>query len=120
VRARPRPPAARQRARASSGDEVFQRAFARVCSRAPQSVPRPEAQSQRRDRSSSGDLGFSAVDVPCTCPYCGEMIDLFVDGSGGRVQRYVEDCSVCCRPIEVCAFTDEDGEPAVTVQRSDQ
>jgi hypothetical protein len=34
------------------------------------------------------------------CPYCGEVIELQVDGSAGE-QDYVEDCSVCCRPIEV-------------------
>ena len=34
------------------------------------------------------------------CPYCGELIDLEVDSSEGG-QSYIEDCSVCCRPIEV-------------------
>jgi len=34
------------------------------------------------------------------CPYCGESIDLFIDPSI-EVQQYVEDCSVCCRPILV-------------------
>ena len=35
------------------------------------------------------------------CPYCGERNEIFVDPSGGRVQSYVEDCQVCCRPWEV-------------------
>lgn len=34
------------------------------------------------------------------CPYCGETIELVIDSSVEH-QRYVEDCSVCCRPIEV-------------------
>ena len=34
------------------------------------------------------------------CPYCGESIELQVDVPAGE-QAYVEDCSVCCRPIEV-------------------
>ena len=34
------------------------------------------------------------------CPYCGEPIEMQVDRSAGS-QAYVEDCSVCCRPIEV-------------------
>jgi len=34
------------------------------------------------------------------CPYCGEWINLQIDASGGE-QACVEDCSVCCRPIEV-------------------
>jgi hypothetical protein len=34
------------------------------------------------------------------CPYCGEWIELAVDASAGG-QAYIEDCAVCCRPIEV-------------------
>ncbi|MEE9218406.1 MAG: CPXCG motif-containing cysteine-rich protein [Acidobacteriota bacterium] len=32
------------------------------------------------------------------CPSCGEAIEIAVDPSAGRLQEYVEDCSVCCRP----------------------
>lgn len=35
-----------------------------------------------------------------TCPYCGEPIELMLDVSAGS-QRYIEDCHVCCRPIEI-------------------
>jgi hypothetical protein len=39
------------------------------------------------------------------CPYCGERISVLLDGSGGE-QAYVEDCEVCCRPIEIgCSFS---------------
>lgn len=34
-----------------------------------------------------------------TCPHCGEPIDTYPDPGGGDLQTYVEDCSVCCRPI---------------------
>jgi len=34
------------------------------------------------------------------CPYCGESIEVQVDSSAGE-QSYIEDCSVCCRPIEL-------------------
>ena len=33
-----------------------------------------------------------------SCPYCGEIVDVFVDRSVPE-QVYVEDCYVCCRPI---------------------
>lgn len=47
--------------------------------------------------------------VDCHCPYCGEPIDLFVDTSAGA-QAYVEDCQVCCRPINVSVGEpDDDG-----------
>ena len=35
------------------------------------------------------------------CPYCGEAVEMFLDAAGGEVQEYVEDCEVCCQPIEV-------------------
>ena len=35
-----------------------------------------------------------------SCPYCGAPIELLLDLSGGS-QDYVEDCEVCCRPIEI-------------------
>jgi transcription elongation factor Elf1 len=34
------------------------------------------------------------------CPYCGEEISMVLDLSVPR-QTYVEDCEVCCRPIEI-------------------
>ena len=34
------------------------------------------------------------------CPYCGEQISMVLDTSVPR-QSYIEDCEVCCRPIEV-------------------
>ena len=32
------------------------------------------------------------------CPYCGESIAILIDRSLTE-QSYIEDCSVCCRPI---------------------
>lgn len=45
------------------------------------------------------------------CPYCGESIDIMVDASIDN-QQYIEDCSVCCRPIELEVVVQGD---AVTV-----
>lgn len=43
-----------------------------------------------------------------TCPHCWEtisvVVDLSVDG-----QSYIEDCSVCCRPITI-TYAAADGE----------
>lgn len=41
---------------------------------------------------------------------------IVVDEAGGRS---VEDCTVCCRPIEVFATVDGDGQPQVEVGRQD-
>jgi len=40
------------------------------------------------------------------CPYCGEPISMVLDLSV-PAQAYVEDCEVCCRPIEVRYRADE-------------
>ena len=33
------------------------------------------------------------------CPYCGESIDVLLNPEDVGVD-YIEDCQVCCRPIE--------------------
>jgi hypothetical protein len=35
-----------------------------------------------------------------TCPYCWEQISMILDNSEGE-SEYIEDCEVCCRPIEL-------------------
>ena len=42
------------------------------------------------------------------CPYCGESLETAVDLSAGSFS-YVEDCQVCCQPIELAGEADEDG-----------
>jgi transcription elongation factor Elf1 len=42
-----------------------------------------------------------------TCPYCGEEISMVLDLSVRR-QSYVEDCEVCCKPIEVRYRVEDD------------
>lgn len=37
--------------------------------------------------------------VAVRCPWCGERFETRVDVTGGELV-YVEDCQVCCRPIE--------------------
>ena len=53
------------------------------------------------------------------CPYCGEVLDVELDLSAGS-QRYIEDCQVCCQPIEFAVEVDAAGElAAVDVRRDD-
>lgn len=49
------------------------------------------------------------------CPYCGERITVFIDTSAGA-QQYVEDCQVCCRPIEFVISEGVDGDIGVSVR----
>jgi hypothetical protein len=64
--------------------------------------------------------GARDMEAEAQCPYCGELITIWVDLGGGGAQRYVEDCSVCCRPIEVAAYADEEGEFSVDLRRLDE
>jgi hypothetical protein len=41
------------------------------------------------------------------CPYCGEEISMVLDDSVSR-QTYIEDCEVCCRPIEISYMIEDD------------
>lgn len=43
------------------------------------------------------------------CPYCGEPFETRLDLSAGSF-RYVEDCQVCCQPIELAGEVDEAGQ----------
>jgi len=58
-------------------------------------------------------------EIEIECPYCGERIVLLVDGSAGA-QEYVEDCQVCCRPINLSVTVDEEGVPQVEVRSEDE
>jgi hypothetical protein len=55
----------------------------------------------------------------CTvrCAWCGELFDIELDPSAARDQRYVEDCSVCCRPNVIRVVFDRTGEPEVTTEQ---
>ncbi len=39
------------------------------------------------------------------CPYCWESISMLVDISQSY-QRYIEDCEVCCNPIQIEIVTE--------------
>jgi len=40
------------------------------------------------------------VETEVTCPHCGEVFSLEIDTSETE-QSLIEDCSVCCRPINL-------------------
>ncbi|MEM1060113.1 MAG: CPXCG motif-containing cysteine-rich protein [Verrucomicrobiota bacterium] len=54
-------------------------------------------------------------EVEVTCPHCGAPHMLLIDTSEGTAS-YIEDCSVCCRPMQVTAHSDDDGPPEVYVE----
>jgi len=60
------------------------------------------------------------VEFEVACPSCGEPLTVWIDVAGGTAQRYVEDCQVCCRPMEVTARLDPEGDADVTVRTLDE
>ena len=53
------------------------------------------------------------------CPYCGEYIDVLIDCSIAE-QRYIEDCQVCCRPIQFTIAVDYEGDVSVAVMSENE
>jgi transcription elongation factor Elf1 len=51
-------------------------------------------------------MKFDQVAHKFNCPFCNEEIMVFLDPSVAE-QQYIEDCEVCCNPIEIiCKFSD--------------
>jgi hypothetical protein len=42
------------------------------------------------------------IEANITCPHCGEVFPLQIDTSQSE-QSFIEDCTVCCRPINLTA-----------------
>jgi len=58
-----------------------------------------------------GQLHETAI----SCPYCGELISILVDDSVEQ-QRYIEDCEVCCRPMDIAVKVSAEGDCHIEVQ----
>jgi len=54
-----------------------------------------------------------------SCPYCGEHIDILVDGSLPE-QEYLEDCQVCCRPIMLSVMVNADDDVVVMARSENE
>ena len=64
--------------------------------------------------SRSSEFWYAKISVfmehSFACPHCGEEISMVLDLSVSK-QTYVEDCEVCCNPIEI-SYTVSDEELA--------
>ena len=52
-------------------------------------------------------------------PYCGESIEVLID-STDTGQQYIEDCQVCCKPINFMVSENINGELDVSVYSDDE
>jgi hypothetical protein len=54
-----------------------------------------------------------------SCPYCGESIDVLIDFEDME-QEYIEDCQVCCRPINFVVSSSIGGDLSLSVHSEDE
>jgi len=95
--------------------------------RAPAQRPSPDADSRAIDAlyglepvfepgreadAASASTRLQAVD----CPYCGERFQSLIDPSAGSA-HYIEDCQVCCQPIEFELRVEADGAVSLQTRR---
>jgi len=52
------------------------------------------------------------------CPYCGETIEVDIEPLE-EAQSFIEDCTVCCHPIQYEVSTNSDDEIEVIASRSE-
>ncbi|UQB42298.1 CPXCG motif-containing cysteine-rich protein [Thiomicrospira microaerophila] len=53
------------------------------------------------------------------CPYCWQQVEIVIDPSEPE-QDYIEDCYVCCRPIQLKIKVGDDGELEVQARSEDE
>lgn len=71
------------------------------------------------DAEAARDCSASLQLRTVQCPYCGEPFETAVDVSSGSTS-YIEDCAICCQPIEFKLEVADEGTAArLQVGRSD-
>jgi len=58
-------------------------------------------------------------EIPIHCPYCGEPLEILVDGSVDE-QEYIEDCQVCCCPMVIQVSISADGSIQAIPRHEDE
>lgn len=54
-----------------------------------------------------------------SCPYCGESLEVLIDPIDVG-QQYIEDCQVCCKPINFLVTESLEGDLSVSVYSDDE
>lgn len=61
---------------------------------------------------------FNEKEVFFLCPYCAQEISFLCEELFGN-QSYIEDCEVCCQPIQIRLFVAEGEIVSFEVERAD-
>lgn len=57
------------------------------------------------------------VECRISCPYCAQSMEVVLDLSGGS-QSYIEDCQVCCQPMQIRFEVDGEQLRSLQVERA--
>jgi Cysteine-rich CPXCG len=57
-------------------------------------------------------------DRTISCPYCAESMHILIDSSAGA-QTYIEDCQICCQPMQITFDASETEVLNLRVERGD-
>lgn len=63
-------------------------------------------------------MNAGLIEATVQCPYCWEQIDVLIDDCG-ESQQYIEDCQVCCQPINFFIEIDDNQQRHVHVSSDD-
>ena len=58
-------------------------------------------------------------ELEADCPYCGERFAIEAEPASAG-QQFIEDCPVCCAPIELAVDVDDQGRWQVRARRDDE
>lgn len=67
-----------------------------------------------RNKTAALSDAILIVEESIDCPFCGENITVLLDLSAGG-QSYIEDCQVCCRPMQISYEVIDQDTASVTV-----
>ena len=58
-------------------------------------------------------------EIETACPYCGSPVVVEAE-PGLESQKFIEDCGVCCAPVDFELHADVDGGWRLVVRRDDE
>ena len=77
----------------------------------------PLPQLNRNQELRKGKIMNGLKEISIECPYCGERLRLLIDCSVTK-QSYIEDCQICCKPMQIEVQVNSRGIPKVNVKES--
>ena len=62
-------------------------------------------------------MSYALNEYQLTCPYCWEVYSLVMESEADTVEL-IEDCQICCHPIQLRMETAKDGQVILHAERA--